>query len=473
MARNCIIPIPKRYVKKLLDSVGYKKNIIGKKILENSCGEGKILIEIVCRYIKDAQNKGLSSYDIKRGLERDIIGVEVDHSLIQICIANLDKAIKKYNLPKINWNIQNVDYLTAIFEEIDFIVSNPPYINYHDLSINERIYLSTTFQSCIKGRFDYYYAFVEKGIKELVDGGKFSFLIPYSFLKNKYSNNLRLLVLQHLLKIYDLSNEMVFKDVQISTIILNGCKNKKKDSFYYFQNDKQFLLNKVELQEEQWTFFVNNTQGRRIGDFFRISNSIATLNNKVFIIKISGKDSRYCYVDDIKLEKGLLYDVVSNRLNSSVDKFKIVFPYELYNNKFTLIEETRLKEQYPNIYKYLLNHKETLLKRTISKETQWYEYGRSQAIQSINKNKLIMPNVLSLNFKTFLCQTNTVPVAGYYAVTKDASILSLEILQKILSSKEFKEYIVNNGTPVSNKSYRLSTKLIEDFVFDVDSFIEL
>ena len=306
MARNCIIPTPKRYVKKLLDSVGYKKNIIGKKILENSCGEGKILIEIVCRYIKDAQNKGLSSYDIKRGLERDIIGVEVDHSLIQICIANLDKAIKKYNLPKINWNIQNVDYLTAIFEEIDFIVSNPPYINYHDLSINERIYLSTTFQSCIKGRFDYYYAFVEKGIKELVDGGKFSFLIPYSFLKNKYSNNLRLLVLQHLLKIYDLSNEMVFKDVQISTIILNGCKNKKKDSFYYFQNDKQFLLNKVELQEEQWTFFVNNTQGRRIGDFFRISNSIATLNNKVFIIKISGKDSRYCYVDDIKLEKGLL-----------------------------------------------------------------------------------------------------------------------------------------------------------------------
>lgn len=181
MARNCIIPTPKRYVKKLLDSVGYKKNIIGKKILENSCGEGKILIEIVCRYIKDAQNKGLSSYDIKRGLERDIIGVEVDHSLIQICIANLDKAIKKYNLPKINWNIQNVDYLTAIFEEIDFIVSNPPYINYHDLSINERIYLSTTFQSCIKGRFDYYYAFVEKGIKELVDGGKFSFLIPYSF----------------------------------------------------------------------------------------------------------------------------------------------------------------------------------------------------------------------------------------------------------------------------------------------------
>lgn len=120
-----------------------------------------------------------------------------------------------------------------------------------------------------------------------------------------------------------------------------------------------------------------------------------------------------------------------------------------------------------------MNHKETLLKRTISKETQWYEYGRSQAIQSINKNKLIMPNVLSLNFKTFLCQTNTVPVAGYYAVTKEASILSLEILQKILSSKEFKEYIVNNGTPVSNKSYRLSTKLIEDFVFDVDSFIEL
>ena len=41
---------------------------------------------------------------------------------------------------------------------------------------------------------------------------------------------------------------------------------------------------------------------------FKLSENIDP--NKVFIIKISGKDSRYCYVDDIKLEKGLLYDVV-------------------------------------------------------------------------------------------------------------------------------------------------------------------
>lgn len=472
MARNCIIPTPKRYVNKLLDSVGYKKNIIGKKILENSCGEGQILLEIVRRYLKDARNKGLSSYDIKCGLEKDILGVEVDPLLIQKCIVNLNSEVKKYNLPKINWNIQNVDYLTTTFKDIFFIVSNPPYINYHDLSISEREYLSTTFKSCIKGRFDYYYAFVEKGLRELIDGGKFSFLIPFSFLKNKYSQELRLLVLQHLFKIYDLSNEMIFKNVQISTIIINGCKNRKITTFNYHKGNKQLLVNKDELQENQWTFFSNKIKGKRIGDFFRVSNSIATLRNKVFIIKINGENGSYCYGDNIKLEKGLLYDVVSNRLNSSVNDFKIIFPYQLQNNKYILIDETSLKEQYPNIYEYLLIHKKTLLTRNITKETLWYEYGRSQAIQSINKNKLIMPNVLNLNFKTYLCKKNTVPIAGYYAVIKDNSILSLEILQKILSSKEFKEYIVNNGTPVSNKSYRLSTKLIEDFVFDVDLFIK-
>ena len=35
---------PRNSVKELLNSVGYCKNIVDKKILENSCGDGNILV---------------------------------------------------------------------------------------------------------------------------------------------------------------------------------------------------------------------------------------------------------------------------------------------------------------------------------------------------------------------------------------------------------------------------------------------
>lgn len=46
MSNNCQIPTPIQYVKTMLDYAGYQKGLYGKKILENSCGEGNVLCEI-------------------------------------------------------------------------------------------------------------------------------------------------------------------------------------------------------------------------------------------------------------------------------------------------------------------------------------------------------------------------------------------------------------------------------------------
>lgn len=47
MNKKCQIFTPENYVIELLDSVGYTENLYGKKILENSCGDGNILAIIV------------------------------------------------------------------------------------------------------------------------------------------------------------------------------------------------------------------------------------------------------------------------------------------------------------------------------------------------------------------------------------------------------------------------------------------
>ena len=60
MNKKCQVFTPENYVRELLDSVGYKEDLYGRKMLENSCGDGNILVVVVQRYIDDCVANGLS-----------------------------------------------------------------------------------------------------------------------------------------------------------------------------------------------------------------------------------------------------------------------------------------------------------------------------------------------------------------------------------------------------------------------------
>ena len=83
---KCQIQTPAPYVSRLLDKAMYQSNLIGKKVLENSFGEGNILCEIVHRYIQDGLKRDVTLETIKVGLEKDIIGYEVDPSCIGFAV---------------------------------------------------------------------------------------------------------------------------------------------------------------------------------------------------------------------------------------------------------------------------------------------------------------------------------------------------------------------------------------------------
>ena len=97
MNKKCQVFTPENYVRELLDSVGYTEHLYGRKILENSCGDGNILVAVVQRYIDDCVANGLSRTRIKNGLARDIYGVEIDPEQFQKCIENLNKVLEKNN----------------------------------------------------------------------------------------------------------------------------------------------------------------------------------------------------------------------------------------------------------------------------------------------------------------------------------------------------------------------------------------
>ena len=96
----------KEYIaNEMLDLLEYRKSVYGKKILENSCGEGNILCLVVERYIQNAYEEGYSREAIVLGLESDIYGAEIVKTTYDKCIENLDNIAKKYDLGKVRWNL--------------------------------------------------------------------------------------------------------------------------------------------------------------------------------------------------------------------------------------------------------------------------------------------------------------------------------------------------------------------------------
>lgn len=131
MNEKCQVFTPENYVRELLDSVEYVHSLYGKKILENSCGDGNVLVQVVQRYIDDCRFDGLTKAKIKKGLERDIYGIEIDKGHYKKCINNLDKVVQSNGIGKVNWSVINADYLKwNATVQFQYIVGNPPYITY-------------------------------------------------------------------------------------------------------------------------------------------------------------------------------------------------------------------------------------------------------------------------------------------------------------------------------------------------------
>ena len=169
---KCQIFTPKNYVKELLDSVDYNNDIFSKKVLENSCGDGNILLEVIERYIKNGKNIGKSLEEISIGLSENIYGFEIDSFQYNSCIKNLNALIVLYGLPKVKWKIYNQDFLKYdLNEKFDYVIGNSPYITYKEIPDSDREFIKMNFISCKKGKFDYCYSFIEKSFNLLSSSG--------------------------------------------------------------------------------------------------------------------------------------------------------------------------------------------------------------------------------------------------------------------------------------------------------------
>lgn len=446
---------PSQYVEQMLDSVDYQGDIILKKyFLENSVGEGNILLIAVERYIQSAQSADISPRELKKDLEQYFIGYEVDKSVIDSCISNLNNLVLKYELRDVKWDIRNEDYLKSILEvQADYIVGNPPYITYQELLLDQRQYLKSNFLACKIGKFDYCYAFIEKSMRDLSKkSGKMAYLIPNSIFKNVFAQNLRDMIVTNIKNIIDYKHTHIFGNVLTSSAIIIIDNNNINNKVFYndIDNNESFKIDKKFLSG-QWYFGVDSRECEsefKFGDLFKVANSVATLLNRVFVIS-----------DDLNVEDGVVRPAACpRRLSKGFDE-RIIFPYAYVEGQLKRYSVEEFKKSFPKAFDYLKDNMSALKKR--KSDGKWFEYGRSQGLHFLNQRKLMISSVITEKVNVYDLDERTIPYSGFYIIpTGDRT---LEFAKQILESEEFYKYLETRAINASGKSLRISVNDIKNY----------
>ena len=180
----------------------------------------------------------------------------------------------------------------------------------------------------------------------------------------------------------------------------------QEDYFIYKEliNDKLEVVNHIKFKDlnmNSWVFTNTDNENKIksikdngntvINELFDVQYGFATQRDKVFITNIKEIDglTDIVFFNDSLMETKILKTCVkASKFKGTIDNtFKIIFPYKQVNNKYIPIPENELKIKYPFCYEYLEKNKEELLKRDSDKNASWYEYGRSQGIQTMHKEK--------------------------------------------------------------------------------------
>ncbi|MBR1375246.1 MAG: N-6 DNA methylase [Cardiobacteriaceae bacterium] len=430
----------------ILNTANYcGNNILQKHIIDNSCGDGAFLCEIVRRYCETAFKKGYSTQQLKNDLEHYIHGIEIEKTEHQKCIDNLNKITELSGIYNIEWDIKNRDALTVqdYNGKMDFVVGNPPYVRVHNLldySAVKQFYLSQ------QGMTDLYIVFYEIGINMLNKTGVLCYINPSSLFNSLAAKLLRKNLIQNKLlkKVIDLKHTQIFNATTYTAIILLTQENNKYIKYTNFENQQTEKLNYNEFYIDENFYFSNKNNLKKIKNIiFRqpekniidVKNGFATLCDNFFIGQF---DFEEYTIPIIKSSTGTMA--------------KCFYPYDKTGKYIPFDELIKV----PKIKNYYFENEERLKSRSLENKNIWHVFGRSQGILDTWKNKYAI-NALIRNIddiKLTPCPAGTGSYSGLYILTE----LSFNELKRILFQQEFVDYIQSLGKYKQGGYYTFSSK---------------
>ena len=482
---------PSKIRKKILENcLSKQQNLSSIRVADIACGCGGFLMD-VAKYIHKKTGKSyLLIY------QENIFGIDIQSYSIERCKILLNLlAISEGECSEFEFNLLNADTLdfhsegwNTAFDDFDVIVGNPPYVCGRNME-DETKGKTKMYEVCNAGSTDLYIPFFQIAVEMLKNDGVMGYITMNTFLKSLNARELRKFFMDNgfEIKIIDFRGHQIFQGKSTYTCLF-FLRKTQTGMLHYYCDEKAELKNQVKFSAIKYSM-LDADKGWNLNEY-KISNAIesvgiplakycqsrhgiATLSNKTYIFSPIREDDDFFYLEtsDIvySIERGICKDIVnSNKLNSdkSLDdiKHKVIFPYQILDGKAVLIDEDDMRRNFPMAFAYLASQKEVLAERDKGKGRDypvWYAYGRTQSL-IMPAVKMFFPKIANKPLRCVIVNDPNLWLYNGMAFVGDDE-RKMKILQKILESSIFWNYVVANSKPYSSGYYSLNGANIKNF----------
>lgn len=453
--------------------------VVDKHFMDNSCGNGNILVAIARTVLsigyETCKNDSAKAYCQIQNLVRCLHGIDINEEFVQECKKRLTEVVNEFYPLGENiviadlteqWDIKCADSLSChdYDGKMDYVIANPPYCRAHHFGENKEDYKATRFTQ--ESNTDLYLAFFDAGLRMLKDDGVMTYITPSSWLWSKAGRSFRdyLNETKTLRSYYDFGHTQVFPKVTTFVGITTIDNSKHSDDFLLTQKIEDTTITSrlsytkcmangriwwstplIQNVEETYDCIQNICNYDGMKTVF-VKNGFATLNDKLFLTDLDNEDT----IPVMKLSKG--------------QQGKMVFPYD--GNRPKEFDELNEDTQQELLSKIGEEKRDT--------NPQWHLYGRTQAINDVDRDKLGIGTLMSPDgeIKQHFIPQGSGCYSGLYIILNDKALENanynkedmFSIIQRLLSEPEFKMYVKTIGRYKSGGYYTYTSKEIERYL---------
>ena len=451
---------PKFLVDIILDCASYRQgNILRKHVIDNSCGNGAFLCEVVVRYCGEYISLFGSAAGLEHDLQTYIHGIESDSAVAADCRRNLSAVAERFGVFNVNWNVINRNALsvTDFDGRMDFVVGNPPYVRVHNLADDYDVVKSFGFAR--GGMTDLYLAFYELGLRMLGQRGRLCYITPSSWLTSLAAADMRRYVIRHrnLAELTDLGHYQAFENATTYTMIALFDMAHESDTVEYYSYsperqdrvyvdtllyDEMNIDDKFYIAAKRELTLLKAIKSESASKYVRVKNGFATLADKVFLSNVP--------FDDFTIPV----------LKASTGEWcKGFFPYD--SDGRPIPEEEIFSHK--RVAEYLNENKGALLKGKTERENPfWYLYGRTQALKDVRLQKYSVNTIIKdkTSIKLNVVPKGTGVYSGLYILTD----VSFDVIGEALRSDDFIMYLTLLKSYKSGGYYTYTSKDLEQYL---------
>jgi len=313
----------------------------------------------------------------------------------------------------------------------DIVIGNPPYIRIQTLKKKDPElvdFFKGHYASAAKGNYDIYVVFVEAGLELLKSDGHLAYICPHKFFNAQYGEPLRRLIAggNHLRHVVHFGEQQVFPGASIYTCLLFlskegavDCRFVQAPDLAAWQSSKAGIEGRFPssaIGQDEWTFTVG--KGRSVFDRLkvhaqtlesvtsRIFQGIKTSADKIYIVEERRRTKSKLTVfspqtdSEHEVEPDLFHPLIKGGDSRSFVLTKtdrlILFPYAINaEGDASLIPAETFKKKFPLTWGYLKENRKYLENREDGAfhGDNWYQYGRSQALDVMSLPKIFTPDL--------------------------------------------------------------------------------